>query len=806
MSLNQRILLITALLLFQLPALLAQESPRCTLSIEGKIYDLQTEEPLLFANVLLEGEGKGAATDAEGYFRIEGLCAKEYDLVVSYVGYKTMKHHHDFHHDFVKIFLAPAGMRLKGVVVEAQRSQVDMQTVSTSRLSEEELQAVASESLGDAVEQIAGVSTLRTGQNIVKPVIHGLHSNRVLTINNGLRHEFQNWGSEHAPEIDPSLVDELEVIKGAATVRYGPEALGGVILIRPPRMELSTPLGGELGLTGKSNGHSGEGKLELQKGFKRFSLLGGGAYVKQGDLQAPDYNLTNTGKEELSYYGGLRFHPASWLDIEGYYSRFDQTLGILSGSVFGNLDDLQRAIESEVPLFTEPFSYDIDQPKQEVRHDLYKGALRITGDKQSLTLQYGYQFNHRQEFGVRRSDAPNIDLELVTQSLEAHWRHPDWGPLSGKLGFQGQKQANDNLPGTQTVPFIPNYDSWEYGIYLIESLDLGESTLELGLRFDQMEADITGREPDNTIYRNTINYRNVTGTLGLTTPLGEYSSFRTNFGTAWRPPNVAELYRFGQHAFFLEYGLWRYTIDDRFDFISTSEGILDQNDRAVPSEVGYKWINTYSINRQDFRAEMTGYVNYIENYIFTRPGGLTRTPRGFFVFFLYDQTNALFWGADLSAEWQHHPQFTSQLKGSYLWSQQLNPKDYFVGQPPPQLNYQLSFQPEMKGLEQSTFQLRSTYTFEQFQHPRILGVEEFLFAGQNGIDRFSENASDFDILPPPSGYFLLDFSWRGSFRQFGWQFQVRNLLNQSYRNYTDRLRYFADDIGRNFVLSLNFKI
>ncbi len=784
----------------------AQQPGTCDRTVTGKVYDAQTEQPLAYASVLVEGTDDGAVTNEEGYFEITELCEKEYDLVVSYLGYKTVRHHHDFHHPFVEIFLAPEGLTLEGVVVEAEAAPTELNTVSSVRLSKEELESVASESFGDVAGQIAGVSTLSTGQNIVKPVIHGLHSNRILTINNGLRHEFQNWGSEHAPEIDPSLIDELEVIKGAATVRYGPDALGGVILIRPPRMELSTPLQGKVNLTGKSNGRSGEAAVELRKGFKRFSLLGGGAYVKQGDLHAPDYQLTNTGKEERSYYGGFRLHPLPWLDLEGYYSHFDQELGILSGSVFGNLDDLQRAIERDTPFYTQPFSYDLDPPKQRVSHDLVKGTLRLTGDRQALTVQYGYQFNHRQEFGVRRTDAPNIDLELVTQSVNADWRHPGIGPFSGKLGFQWQKQANDNQPGTNTVPFIPNFDSKQYGIYLIESFDIGDNTFEIGARFDNMEADITGREPDNTIYRNTIQYRNLTATVGMIRPLGEYTSFRTNFGTAWRPPNVAELYRFGQHAFFLEYGLWRYTIDPKFDFISTSEGILDQNDRPVPSEVGYKWINTYSINRPDFQAEFTGYVNYIKNYIYAKPGGLTRTPRGYFVYFIYDQADALFWGIDASAEWRHSPKFISTLKGSYLWSQQLNPRDFFAGQPPPRLSYDLAFRPEFAGLEQNAFGLSASYTFEQFQHPRIISVEEFLYAGQEGIDRFRDDASDFDILPPPPGYFLLDLSWRASYRRLSWQVQVRNVSNQSYRNYTDRLRYFADDLGRNFVLSLTYRL
>ena len=783
-----------------------QNQDSCVYKIVGKVVDQTTKTPLAYANIVLIGTAIGDVTDEEGNFEILGLCEKEYDLEISYIGYKPKSHHHDFYNEFIEIQLAPDQTTMESIVVKAEYSRGGLESSTTAKLSGEALESVQSESFAEVASQISGVSMLSTGQNVAKPIIHGLHSNRVLVINNGLRHEFQNWGIDHAPEIDPSAIDEIEVIKGAATVRFGPDALGGVILTSSAPMELSTPLTGKVGLVGKSNGQSGEGNIELRKGFKWLSLMAGGSYLKQGDLQAPNYNLSNTGKEEESYYGGFRIHPFANLDIEGYYSRFDQNLGILLGSTFSNLDDLARALDAEVPAFTSDFTYDIDQPRQEVRHDLYKGTARYTGNNHLLELKYGYQINARKEFGLRRGDAPTIDLELVTHSLDLDWVHPDIGPFSGKIGAQWQEQANDNLPGTNTVPFIPNYDSERWGAYLIESTKFGKSTIELGLRYDWMTAKITGREPDNTIYRNTIEYNNFTATLGYKVQINPESSFRTNIGTAWRPPNVAELYRFGQHSFFLEYGLWRYTIDEKFDFVTTSEGILTEEDRPVPSEVGYKWINTFELNRENFQFEATAYINLIEDYIYTKPGGMTRTPRGVFVYFIYDQTDALFWGADITAKWKHSSLLSSTLKGSYLWAKQIDPVDFFAGLPSPNLRYELAFTPKQKWLKNSRFKLNLDYTFEQMQHPRILTVEEFLNAFQNDeLNRFADDAPDFDILAPPPAFLLAHFSYQSSWKQLSWRFQVRNVFDISYRNYTDAMRYFADDLGRNFILSLGYK-
>lgn len=804
---NYKFIFYLLVLQIALPGLIsAQDRKDCTYTIEGHVYDKVSKEPLAYVAVQIANTSMGTITDDSGKFSFFGLCEKEYDLMFSRIGYGAVSHHHDFHHAEMEIFMVEEVFQLEGITVEGKAiSKGDLESGTGVKLSVEELEGSKTEALGDVVSKIAGVNTISTGQNIVKPMIHGLHSNRILVINNGVRHEFQNWGSEHAPEIDASLANEIEVIKGAATVRFGPDALGGVIIVNPKKMELSSPWKASLDLTGKSNGKSGEASATLGKGFKWWSILGGASLVQQGDLQAPDYLLTNTGKEEKSIYGSARVHLLPELDVELFYSHFDQKLGILSASVFGNLTDLASAIERDTPLIVDPFSYHIDAPRQEVGHDLFKATAKLIGEKHSLEVQYGHQFNRRKEFGVRRGTAPNIDLELLTQSLDLNYRHPEIGKLRGHFGLQWLKQANDNLPGTGTVPFIPNYDMNKYGVYLIETLEFGEEhLLEFGARFDYMEAVITGREPDNTIYRNELAYQNFSATLGYLKSLGKYSTFRSNLGTAWRPPNVAELYRFGQHSFFLEYGLWRYTIDERFDFISTSEGILDESDRPIPSEVGYKWINTFNLDKPKFRLEGTAYINYIENFIYAKPGGLTKTPRGYFVYFIYDQTNALLWGLDLAVDWKHSSKLISRMKASYLWSKQIDNNDFFAGQPPAKINYDLEYKPGIPFLKNSSLQLSGTYTFEQWQHPRIISVNEFIYAYQNDLDRFANDASDFDILAPPGAYFLMDAAFKTRWKKLDFQVQVKNILNTRFRSYTDRLRYFADGLGRNFIVSLGY--
>ncbi len=464
-----------------------------------------------------------------------------------------------------RILLAHDSITLKSVTVEGEILEGDLYSGTVQKLSAQEFEQEQSGSLGELAENLTGVSTITTGQNVAKPVIHGLYSNRILIINNGVRHAFQNWGDEHAPEIDPSLAQTISVVKGAATVRYGPDALGGVLLINPPRLELLTPLQGSAQVIGKSNGRSGEASVTLQKGFRRLALMAQASALQQGDLRAPDYLLTNTGKREQSMALSSRFHYGNF-DLYAYYSHFNQDLGILRGAVTGNLEDLVNAIETEPPPLTRSFSYAIDNPRQAVQHDLLKLEGHWNNEVQSLEVQYAVQANQRQEFDVRRgtnNERPNIDLELTTHSLDAEWQHPTWQQWGGSVGVQGHYQNNANQPGTNTVPFIPNFTNQRVGLYVIEGRPLGADRIEVGVRYDYQAMSVRGRKPNNDVYRHDLDYQNVTATLGWIKEISEEHHFRTNLGLAWRPPNVSELYSFGRHQATIEYGLWRYIENSR---------------------------------------------------------------------------------------------------------------------------------------------------------------------------------------------------------------------------------------------------
>jgi len=100
-------------------------------------------------------------------------------------------------------------------------------------VSSDALRTIQVSSIGAAVEILPGVRSISTGQGIAKPVIRGLSSNRVLVAEDGVRLENQQWGDEHAPQVEALDADRVEVIRGPASVLYGSDALGGVVNIVP---------------------------------------------------------------------------------------------------------------------------------------------------------------------------------------------------------------------------------------------------------------------------------------------------------------------------------------------------------------------------------------------------------------------------------------------------------------------------------------------------------------------------------------------------------------------------------------------
>ena len=143
-----------------------------------------------------------------------------------------------FNFDLTPVSYELNEVMLTGVATATKKRE---NPIPVSILNKNELLQSASSNIIDAISVIPGVSQITLGPSISKPVVRGLGYNRVIVMNDGVRQEGQQWFDEFGIEIDENSVYKVEVFKGPASLRYGSDAMAGVINflhLLPSLMEL----------------------------------------------------------------------------------------------------------------------------------------------------------------------------------------------------------------------------------------------------------------------------------------------------------------------------------------------------------------------------------------------------------------------------------------------------------------------------------------------------------------------------------------------------------------------------------------
>jgi len=747
----------------------------CACFIKGIVKDQHSGQPVVGATVLLVGKNTGVFTDDKGRYEIRNLCPGTYQLEARIVGYNAYKQSIDLTTGHEENFnLEEQEVHLKDVEITAHRTDAPSSQPLTT-LSGNDLEQTRGQSLGESLKGITGVTTMQTGSSISKPVIHGLHSNRVLIINNGVRQEGQQWGSEHAPEIDPFVATRMSVIKGAAGVRYGSDAIGGVILVEPEELPFNKPLTGEVNLVGFTNGRQGVASSTLQGGIKGLTGFGWraqGTIKRGGNIRTPDYFLDNTGISEKNFSLGAGYRRKGF-GIDLFYSRFDTRIGIFSGSHIGSVTDLLNVIKNGEPFVKSGFTYSIGRPNQNVTHDLFKAETHYHfQDGNRLQWTIAQQVNNRNEYDlhVPRNDSiaslnhPELTFNLHTLTNDIIWDHkPIAGKITGQIGVSTLYQYN-LMTGR---PLIPNFNQFNIGVFWIERYVKNDWEFEAGARYDYRTLS-THRVVSRQKVSNDFTFSNASGTLGATRNFAPNFSARLNAGTAWRAPNVSELFSDGVHH---------------------GAAAFEKGDSTLHPEKAMNTIASVKYASEKLTIEIGGYFNYIKDFIYLKPQpDPILTVRGAFPYFKYTQTDATFKGIDVSADWQFVKNLTVTSKLSYLKAYDTRNDNYLVMIPANRWDNQLK------------------YTVPEFGKWHNL----FLSAGNLWVARQKRVPPNSDFLPPPAAYSLWNIQAGGTIhvsekQQLEIGISVTNLFNTVYRDYMNRFRYYADDIGRNASLRIKWK-
>ncbi|HVU94685.1 MAG TPA: TonB-dependent receptor [Puia sp.] len=760
------------------------QSPSCPLVVRGQVISADSAAlPPGAVSINLPKLNRGVRADSSGTFSIDHICNGRLELVISCEGFRTLDTVVRVNKDItLQVSLHTVADQLHTVEVTGRMLKKDqLSTAVTTTISGAALEQTKGLSLGEALKTISGVNTLQTGPTIFKPVIHGVYSNRILILNNGIRQEGQNWGNDHAPEIDPFIATRITVIKGPASIRYGSDAIGGVILVEPKELPAEPGFGGGVDVVGMTNGRGGavSGNVEGAAGgkWKGLSFRLQGSLKKAGNAEAANYWLGNTGYNEGDYSATLRYAKDRY-GIEAYYSRFVTKIGIATASHIGTVQDLLSAIARPEPAVKADFTYSIVRPYQTIDHQLLKAdAYWKLGKFGRLDYVFARQVDTRKEYdadisfndSLAKLNPPDLYFRLTTYTNDLVWQHPAIGKkIVGSFGLNYLTHGNLQQ-GTGYQELIPNFVDYGGGAFLIEKAEWKKLTVEAGLRYDYrwMRAytvDARTLRED----RPTYTWNRTTFNAGAVYYFNDHFSVDYNFGTAWRPPQVIELFANGIHQSAVDY---------------------EHGDSTLTLETAYN--NTLSFNWLigPLHIEAGGYINYFHHYIYLRPDApkVQSTIQGAFPSFTYTQTNALFQGVDLTVEYSFLKHFLLTSKTSIVRARDVSTDDWLIGIPSDKFDNTLKYEWPMVGKKVKAL---------------FISVNNLAVPRQVRVPTKIQ-----DYAPPPDGYILWGAAAGCSIpvgkKWMDVSLTATNLTNVAYRDYMDKFRYFIDEIGRNVILRVS---
>ena len=780
------------------------QAQTCELIFSGIIEDQHDDSVLSQALITLVDTDFYTYSNELGEFSIENLCPGNYTLEVAHAQCKTRTFSIKIKENTSKVLkLEHHYEKLNEILLKGNAQRINKST-AVDYLDQTRITEKSDQSLGELVSSMAGLSSVSTGKAIIKPAIHGLYGSRVTIVSSEVRLEDQQWGSEHAPNIDINLANSIEIIKNASALQYSGDAIGGFIVLKPQRIPVKDTIFGNTRISTQTNGQGGSVHAGVVKSSQSgwYAALDG-TFKRYGDFSAPNYVLSNTGLASNTLATRMGLNKFKY-GFELSYSRVFNNLGILRAAHLGGAQDQYVALNSPEPLIINDFTHEIDRPMQEVTHQIASIKSFVKSDNYGrIDFRYDYQFNNRLEFDIRRGSDQNkasLDLDLETHSIGLDWA-PEIRSLSYlKTGISGRFFNNVSDPNTGVKRLIPDYKRYDLGIYALAGKPIGEHIeAEIGLRLDYMnikafkyyytalweEQNYDALFPEfeieslgtQILTRPVFNYLNPSASAGFNWSIDQKNQILLNFALGARNPNPSELFSEGLHH---------------------SASRIEIGDLRFESEISKNTSLSLKHSGAKIELSVNPYLRFIDRFILLEPTGIQQTIRGNFQVWSYRQADVLLSGVDYNMRYSLNPEliFDQQFSLVKGYESGFNGTP-LINMPPAQLTNAMTY--VYAGMRNLEIRLESSYTWRQNEFPDT-NFEAFIPETQT--------LEIIDVSTPPGAYHLMNLEVGYPLLKLGnglskLRLRVENLLNTSYRNYLNSNRYYADEIGRNLLLSFN---
>ena len=589
-------------------------------------------------------------------------------------------------------------------------------------------------SLIQSLENVAGINAMRIGSGTAKPIIRGLGFNRVVVALNSSKHEGQQWGADHGLEIDAFSPESVEIIKGAASIEYGGDAVGGVLNIKNNLIPQKNSFTGKAIVFGRSVNNTVGTAFELKHRKDRFFYKFKGSYLDYGDFRTPadtiiyltrkipihNRRLKNTAGKEWSVFGQIGYVEDNYLSILTV-SNNQTKAGFFPGS--HGIPDLNR-------LQDDGNSRNIEYPYQKANHFMIQNEHKWNFSDSELLVDLAFQNNHRQEksefhthYSNQLPPEKDLDLELdfSLNTFSGNTKYTRFFSEKHKTDFGLQVQIQDNtIKGYNFL--LPEYNRNNYGIFALHNYRFSDKLrFDFGLRYDfsnirikrfydeilydyligrnyseELATEYALRSPE--LSRNFSNFNLKTGALYS---LNNKIDLTLNIGSSFRNPTAIELGANGIH-----HGSFRH----------------EKGDENLNSERGYIVDSQLTYKTEKFRLSFSPYLYYFTNYIYLRPtGSFSALPHSGQIY-RFSQTKAMLTGFELESEYSFD-KFKTEIVLEYIYNRQIEEK------------YPLPFTPPFNVFAKVDYSL---FEGSESLENSVVYVNGKYFAEQNRIARNEE--------------------------------------------------------------------
>ncbi len=530
---------------------------------------------------------------------------------------------------------------LSTVKVTASPLQGDAESLArpVDVLAGERLDEQKAGTLGDTVAKLPGVQSTFFGPGVGRPIIRGQEGPRVAVLSNGMGNmDASTVSADHATSIEPFLADQIEVLKGPATLLFGSGAIGGAVNVVDGRIarELpDRPLSGRAELRGNSVNDERSGMFRLD-GVSGNVVLHVDGLVRNGDdYRIPGYAVID-GLEDHSGHdheegdtdeprrgrldnssvrtraGGV---GATWLGDDGYFgvsaSTYRTNYGIPNGAHVHADDDHDHDHDHDHGDEEEGEEHDVRIDMVQNRFEAKGGIYQPTSFLKNISLRTAYtDYEHTElEAGTPATRFTNRGIEGRLEAVQEQ--------IGGWDGAFGLQFGNSDFGAKGEEAFVPDTATKNIGLFVLQEKQFGPFKLELGGRHDQVKLDPTGD------YRARKFDATNLSAAGIWT-LNDAVDLRFGIDSSERAPTNEELYAAGAH-------------------IATRS--LEIGDANLKTERGQRvelGIHTHS-DRVDFSASI--YQTKFKDFIYLADTGVVES----LPVRLWTQQDATFKGAEAEA-------------------------------------------------------------------------------------------------------------------------------------------------------------